>query len=69
MTVDGSVVSLEAGGATLDVGTRRFKMPTEGANGSSRFVTFEDGQEKGVPVSLFLKLLFGIGGNLMTLMG
>lgn len=69
VTVDGSVVSLEAGGATLDIGTGRFAMPTEGANGSSGFVAFEGGQEKGVPVSLLLILLFGIGGTLMTLMG
>ena len=66
MTIDGSVVGLEAGG-DLDIGTGRFAMPTEGANGSSGFVAFEGGQEKGVAGPLLVVLLFSVG-TLITLM-
>ena len=69
VTVDRNIVSLEAGGKTLDIGTGRFAMPTEGANGSREIVAFEGGQEKGMPVSLLFVLLCGIGGSLITLMG
>ena len=37
ITVSGSLVSLEPGGKTLDVGTARFAMPTEAADGTSPY--------------------------------
>lgn len=67
VTIDGSVVSLEAGGATLDVGTGRFAMPTGAANGSGGLGGFVGGQGKVVEVSLTLMLLFSIGGSLMLM--
>ena len=72
VTIDGSVVSLEAGGSTLDIGTGRFVLtPTTGlGNASSGLVAFEGGQGRRVEVSLLLLLLLllsGIVGILMTL--
>ena len=37
ITVSGSLVSLEPGGKTLDMGTARFAMPTEAADGTSPY--------------------------------
>ena len=41
--IDGQNVSLEAGGKTLDIGTGRFAVPTESANGSAGVLAFEGG--------------------------
>ena len=68
VTVDGQNVSLEAGGATLDIGTGRFAIPTANANGSAGVLAFEGGQSRMVKVSLVTILSFGIGGSLMLLM-
>jgi len=51
VTVAGSIVSLESGAATLDVGTRRFAMP----NATASVSAFQGGQVKVFEVSkLFL---------------
>lgn len=65
--VDGESVSLEAGGATLDVGTGRFALPTGSVNKSAVALAFEGGQGKGVEVSLMVLLSFIIGGGLMLM--
>lgn len=65
--VDGKNVSLEAGGATLDVGTGRFGLPTGSVNKSAVALAFEGGQGKGVEVSLMVLLSFIIGGGLMLM--
>ena len=66
VTVYGSIVSLQSGGSTLDIGTNRFVLVRTGvSNESSRLVAFEGGQRKGLEVSLLL--LFDIGGALMML--
>ena len=65
--VDGKNVSLEAGGATLDVGTGRFALPTESVNRSAGVLAFEGGQRKGVKLSLMVLLNFGIGGSLILI--
>lgn len=54
VTISGKVVSLEAGGSTLDIGTGRFALPTQGAaavNGSLDVQTFMGGQSRrfGIP--------------------
>ncbi|KAK0515420.1 hypothetical protein JMJ35_001454 [Cladonia borealis] len=46
VTVAGSVVSLELGGKTLDVGSGRFAMPTASVNGTAGLQTFHGGQGK-----------------------
>lgn len=66
--VDGHNVSLEAGGATLDVGAGRFAIPTAIADGSAGVLAFEGGQGRVVRVSLVTLLGFGIGGSLMLIM-
>ena len=66
--VDGQNVSLEAGGATLDIGTGRFAIPTATANGSAGVLAFEGGQGRKVKVSLIRLLSFGVGGSLMLIM-
>ncbi|KAM0801210.1 hypothetical protein BDR22DRAFT_848128 [Usnea florida] len=68
VTVDGQSVSLEAGGATLDIGTGRFAIPTATANGSAGVLAFEGGQGRTAKVSLVTVLSFGIGGILMLTM-
>lgn len=65
--VDGESVSLKAGGATLDVGTGRFALPTGSVNESAVALAFEGGQGKGVEVSLVVLLSFIIGGGLMLM--
>lgn len=65
--VDEKNVSLEAGGATLDVGTGRFALPTESVNKSAGVLAFEGGQGKGVELSLMVLLSFSIGGSLMLM--
>ena len=68
ISVSGQDVSLEAGGATLDIGTGRFILPTPvtGANSSLRVQAFVGGQSKGVDVSVYL--VWGVCGALMLLM-
>ena len=68
VTINGTVVSLEAAGATLDVGTGRFALKPTGVvgNASGGFAVFEGGQRRGLELSLLL--LFGVGGTVMTLM-
>ena len=46
VTVEGSAVSLELGGKTLDIGSGRFAMPTESVNGTAGLETFHGGQGK-----------------------
>lgn len=60
-------MSLEAGGATLDIGTRRFALPTPtGAmNGSINVQAFEGGQSQVLELSL--SLVCGICTTLMLL--
>ena len=54
VTVSGKVVSLEASGATLDIGTEHFPLPTPtrsaANNGSMNVQAFTDGQGKGLRV-------------------
>ena len=66
-TVSGRVVSLEAGGATLDIGTGHFVLPTPvaGTNGSVNVQAFVGGQSKGLDVSVYL--VWGICGALILL--
>ena len=68
VTVSGNVVSLEAGDATLDIGTGRFILPTPvtGTNGSLNVQAFVGGQSKGLYVSVHL--VWGVYGALMLLM-
>ena len=68
VNVNGKNVSLEAGGATLDIGTGRFAIPTATANGSAGVLAFEGGQGRMVKVSLVRLLSLGIGGSLMLIM-
>ena len=67
-TISGTVVSLEAGGETLDIGTGRFALPTPtGAeNGSINVQAFTGGQIKEVDMSL--SLICGVCGTLLLLM-
>ena len=46
--VGGSLVSMELGGKTLDVGSGRFAMPTASVNGTAGLRTFHGGQGKGM---------------------
>lgn len=68
VTVSGNVVSLEAGGGTLDIGTGHFALPTwtGAANGSVGAQPFTGGQNKGLEVSLLL--VCGVCGTFMLLM-
>lgn len=52
VTVAGSIISLESGAATLDVGTGRFAMPNSTASVSA----FQYRQEKAFEVSMHLVL-------------
>ena len=52
VTIGGSVVSLELGGKTLDVGSGRFAMPTSPANGTNGLQMFQGGQGRCLRVSL-----------------
>ena len=56
MTVSGTVVRLEGGGATLDISTGRFALPrsTGAANGSVNVQTFTGGQSMGLDLPLSL---------------
>ena len=67
VTVSGKVISLEAGGATLDIGTGHFALPTPvgAANGSVNVQAFTGEQSKGLEVSLYL--VWGVCGTLMLL--
>ncbi|KAL9070670.1 MAG: hypothetical protein Q9161_004724 [Pseudevernia consocians] len=61
------VVSLEAGGKTLDIGTGRFALPTGAASGSVNVQAFTGGQgKKGVDLSCFI-LIYGVCGVVMLL--
>ena len=66
-TISGTVVSLEAGGATLDIGTGHFALPTPtgAADGSINVQAFTGGQCKGLDMSL--SLICGICGTLILL--
>lgn len=69
VTISGEVVSLEAGGKTLDVGTGRFALPpmrTGGANDSINVQAFTGGQSRGLRSSL--SLLCGFYGTLVLLL-
>ena len=71
VNVSGTLVSLEAGGATLDIGTRRFALPTAtlgAANGSVNVQAFTGG-ENGKGTELSLALMCGVCGivSLLTL--
>lgn len=68
VTVSGQIVSLEAGGGTLDIGTGRFALPTwtGAANGSVGVQPFTGGQNKGLELSLLL--VCGVCGTFMLLM-
>ena len=61
-TINGSSVSLEAGG-TLDIGTGRFAIPTGPVNGTSFSQTFEGAQEKAhqTPDTLVLAAVIILG--------
>ena len=65
VTISRKVVSLEAGGATLDIGTGRFILPTSvpGTNGLVNVQAFVGGQSKGLEVSVYL--VWGVCGALM----
>lgn len=65
--VSGTVVSLEAGGATLDIGTGRFAPPTPTGttNGSINVQAFTGGQSKGLDRSL--SLICGVCATLVLL--
>ena len=52
VTAGGSIVSLEPGGKTLDVGSGRFAMPTASVNGTVSLQTFDVGQGKGRSLSI-----------------
>ena len=64
-TIDGKNVSLAPGGSTLNVGTKRFVMLTEIANGSAGSLIFDDSQEKGLEISSISVLIFVIGVTLV----
>ena len=69
VTISREVVSLEAGGETLDVGTGRFALPpmrTGAANGSVNAQAFTGGQSRGVRLSL--GLLCGFCGTSVLLL-
>ena len=69
VTISGTPVSLEAGGATLDIGTRRFALPTATlgeANGSVNVQAFTGGENrKGTGLSF--ALLCGVCGIVLLL--
>ena len=56
-------ISLEGGGATLDVGTGRFAMSTGTVNGSMGVLTFEGGQRRVAEASFVLLFGLSIGGS------
>ena len=68
ISVSGQDVSLEAGGATLDIGTGRFVLPTPvtGTNGSLNVQAFVGGQSKGLAMSVHF--IWSVCGALMLLM-
>lgn len=69
VTVSGKVVWLEASGATLDIGTEHFPLPTPtgsaATNGSMNVQAFTDGQGKGLRLSILL--VCGVCGTHMLL--
>ena len=69
VTISGTLVSLEAGGATLDIGTGRFALPTAtlgAANGSVNVQAFTGGEgRKGTELSL--ALICGVCGIVLLL--
>lgn len=67
VVVSGTAVSLEAGGATLDIGTGRFALPTPMGmtNGSINVQAFTGGQSKGLDGSL--SLICGVFATLVLL--
>ncbi len=50
VSISGSLVSLEPGGKTLDVGTARFAMPTAAMNATAAVQAFQGGQRKAFEV-------------------
>ena len=66
VTVDGNNVSLETGGSTIDIGTRRFAIPTRVDNGSAGFLIFEGGG-RAVGVSIIPVLICGMAGSLVLI--
>ena len=62
-TILGTVVSLEAGGSTLDIGTGRFALPTPmgAASGPVNVQAFTGGQTKGMALSISLICSVSIG--------
>ena len=72
----GKTISLEAGGATLDIGTGRFALPTtvsSAANGSSinnvqAFTGGGQGKEKGPGLSSLLLVVCGVCGTFSVLL-
>lgn len=67
VVVSGTAVSLEAGGATVDIGTGRFALPTPTGttNGSINAQAFTGGQSKGLDRSL--SLICGVCATLVLL--
>lgn len=67
ITVSGRVDSLEDGGATLDIGTGRFVLPTPvaGTNSSVSVQAFVGGQSKGLNISIYI--VWGVYGTLILL--
>ena len=53
-SIDGSAVSLETGGRTLDIGSGRLAMPTDVANGTANLQAFTGGQARAVEMSSLL---------------
>ena len=64
VSISGSLVSLEPGGKTLDVGTGRFAMPTAAVNATAGVQAFQGGQRKSFEVPSIL--IVGTLGCLMS---
>ena len=64
VSISGSLVSLEPGGNTLDVGTGRFAMPTAAVSATAGVQAFQGGQRKSFEVPSIL--MFGTLGCLMS---
>ena len=64
VSISGSLVSLEPGGNTLDVGTGHFAMPTAAANATAGVQAFQGGQRKSFEVPSIL--ILGVLGCLMS---
>ena len=67
VVISEQVVSLEAGGKTLYIGTGRFALPTGAASGPVNVQAFTGGQgKKGVDLACFI-LIYGVCGIVMLL--